>query len=127
MQIIVILLLIIIIPIFSYLHIENWNHFHKPTVKPTNKPITVSPTRPTCSPTPQPTMPTFLPSIMPTTPTMNPTTYTPTVYDFKTMNYNGYIATLVISSYIIIVCICGGMFLIVVTKCCNITLFITEK
>lgn len=79
MQIIVLIVLATVIPVFSYLRIDNWSQYHKPTYIP---------------PTP-----TAEPSPISTAPTPVLTTHAPTVYDFKTMNYPGYIATCVLIPY----------------------------
>ena len=53
------------------------------------------------------TKPTFNPTAYPTTtPTVEHSTRSPTVYDFKTMNYSGYIAVCVLVPYTVIGCTC---------------------
>ena len=103
MQILILIVLLTFVPVFSYLRIDNWSQYHKPTPSPTFKPTYIPPTPypsgPSYSPTPVPTTPTAEPSPIPTAPTFEPTTHAPTVYDFKTMNYPGYIATCVLIPY----------------------------
>jgi hypothetical protein len=66
--------------------------------------------KPSSYPTPSPSTsaPSFSRTPTPTVPTYEPTTHMPTVYDFKTMNYNGYIAVCVLVPYAVIgyTCIC---------------------
>jgi len=86
-----------------------------PTLKPTSFPTTISPSRPTNIPTSKPSLPTFMPTPKPTAPTLQPSSLRPTEYDFKTMNYSGYIATLVLVSYTVCGCACIWTFIL----CCG--------
>jgi len=106
-----------IILLITLLHINSYQRkkTNKPTFKPTSYPITSEPTGPSYSPTSIPTTPTFIPSPMPTTPTVEPSTRMPTVYDFKTMNYSGYIAVCVLVPYTVIGCTCIISFIV----CCK--------
>jgi hypothetical protein len=87
----------------------------KPISQPTPYPTTRYPTRPTCIHTPVPSSPTAIPTFLPTAPTLEPSTRYPTVYDFKKMNYSGYIAVCVLVPYTVIGCTCIISFIV----CCG--------
>jgi hypothetical protein len=97
---------------YSRLIILNWSHYHRPTVRPTVRPTTQFPSRPSPKPSLKPTMPTCEPTFYPTTPTMEPTTHLPTVYDFKVMNYSGYIATCTLVPYGVFGFLCMFIFVL---------------